>query len=252
VAALLCGVLGIGLGVVVAYAVQPRPRYGDLTTPLAAVSPSVPTNLPTESPPPPDINYPALPRDLPMPVVHTIHSRLATWTYHVPQGWLASSSESDATLTPRQIARSQDVRFRPAGEPAVGGYSLYVRTLDNVLDNVGQMVATKITGFEQAGYPDVHILKQNDSAVYFTYRDPSTQYLRYNFFQWFAVPGQQNATLQVSVAGRERDAPGLRNLIHRFADNVAGAVTPRKPPPSPASPTDSTSPSPTDSTSATP
>jgi hypothetical protein len=244
VVALLCGLVGIVGGLGVAYAVQPRPTYGNLASPVNAVSPSVPTYLPTEPPPKKDINYPTLPRDLAMPVVHTTHNRLATWTYHVPQGWGAYSAASGAPLTPKQIDASQDIHFRPTDEPNVGGYSLYVKTLDNVLDNTGQMVATKITGFDQAGYPDVHILKQNGSSVYFTYRDPTTNYERYNFFQWFAVPGQQNATLQVSVAGRERDAPGLRNLLNRFADNVTGVVTPKKPPSSPATATDSASASP--------
>ncbi len=251
VVALLCGLIGLGGGVLVAYAVEPRPAHGTLASPVPGVSPSVPGHVSTASPYATDITYPTLSPELALPPPdHTIHNHLATWTYHAPQGWQAYNALTNALLGPNQINRVTYVRYKPADEPDVGGYSLYVKTLDNVLDNVGQEVATKRTGFQQAGYADVHVLKKTGSALYFTYREPSTNYLRYNFFQWFAANGQQNATLQVSVAGRKRDAPGLRAMLHRFADNLTGVVTPRHPPSTqPSSPATSGS---TSSPTATP
>ena len=45
-------------------------------------------------------------------------------------------------------------------------------------------------------------------------------------FQWFALPGQTNATLEMSVSGRRVDVPGLKSLFHRFADNAVGTPPP--------------------------
>ena len=49
VVALLCGLLGLGLGVVVAYAAQPPESQSDDAHPMSG-SPSVPTNIPTNVP----------------------------------------------------------------------------------------------------------------------------------------------------------------------------------------------------------
>ena len=86
--ALLCGVLGIGLGVIAAYAAQPSTSSGGVVNPMSAVSPSVPIDVtPSESPYAPDIKFPRLRPGLPLQGVHTISNDLATWSYHVPLGW---------------------------------------------------------------------------------------------------------------------------------------------------------------------
>lgn len=59
VVALLCGVLGLGIGVVVAQAAQPGSHEGGDARPVAAVSPSVPSDVPTVPPPSPDIGWPS-------------------------------------------------------------------------------------------------------------------------------------------------------------------------------------------------
>jgi hypothetical protein len=170
--------------------------------------------------------------------VHTIGNDLARWTYHVPQGWQAyavcGTGEctppivTDTKLSPKQANQQPEVRFRPADEPTVGGYSLRVKILDNTLGlNPGQWVATKIEGFKQ-GFDDFKTLEVTPSAVYFTYRD-GNNHLRYNYFQWFTVPGQTGATLEMSVAGRKADVPGLKALFDRFADNATGEVAPPDP-----------------------
>jgi hypothetical protein len=239
--ALLCGVLGLAGGAVVAYVAQPHTSYGNDATPLLGVSPSVPIDEPSKSSYRPDIDYPPLSPDLALPPpVHTIGNDLATWTYHVPQGWQAYAvcstvgectppMTTDTRLTPEQADRQPEVRFRPPDEPTVGGYSLRVKILDNTLGlNPGQLVSTKIKGFEQT-YDEFDAFKQSPSAVYFTYRD-GNNHLRYNFFQWFAAPGSSTATLEMSVAGRKRDVSGLKALFNRFADNVSGSDTPYHPP----------------------
>ena len=226
--ALLCGLLGLGAGAVVAYAVQPTPVDAGAATPVVAESPSVPVDVQTVQPYARDIDYDPLLPGLALPVTHQVRNKLATWQYHVPVDWTAYSAcvpgapcrtPTDTVIPPKRVDRNQQVRFRPAGEPLVGGYSLRVRVLDNTLDfNTGTMVSTKVTGFQQA-YEDFTILRQTSSAVYFTYRD-ETNHLRYNYFQWFAAVPSTTATLEMSVSGRKVDAPGLQALFDRFADNV--------------------------------
>jgi hypothetical protein len=234
VVALLCGLIGLGGGALVAYAVQPHPTTSQASaTPVPAVSPSVPIDVHSVSPYAHDIPYPPLSPFLTLPDVHTISNDLATWTYHVPEGWQAYAvcaptdhcklpMTGDTPLKPRQIDRQPEVRFRPSDEQLVGGYSLRVRVLDNTLAfNPGMMKSTKIQGFRQA-YSDFNIIKQTPSSVYFDYRDEPTNLHRFNYFQWFAVEGDPTATLEMSVAGRLSDVPGLEALFDRFADNVQG------------------------------
>lgn len=240
VIALLCGALGLGLGAVVAHAAQPGTHVGGDAAPIAAVSPSLPIYKPSHKPYRKDIAYPSLQSGLPMPVVHTITNSLAQWTYHVPEGWqpfwVCSTPGScpvdaylDKPMGPKQVDHAQEVRFRPEGEPVAGGYSLRVRILDNTLNDVHQTVATKIVGFrDSSAVADFTILHRDDRSVYFAYRDAPSNYHRYNYFQWFAIPGQTNATLEMSVSGRRQDVAGLKAMFNRFADNVSGAPPPPK------------------------
>jgi hypothetical protein len=239
--ALLCGVLGLGLGMIAAYAAEPSSSTGGTANPISAVSPSVPID---EPPKPPktaeDITYPPLSPDLNLPLPdRTIGNDLATWTYHVPQGWVPYAvctvlaecpppMQADDVLTPQQAARQAEIRFRPPHEPLEGGYSLRVKALDNTQQfDTEQMVATKIVGFK--AYDHFRLLRKTPSAAYFTYID-GNDHLRYNYFQWFAAPGSSTATLEMSVAGRKQDVPGLKALFNRFADNVLGTNEPYQPP----------------------
>jgi uncharacterized membrane protein len=238
VVALLCGVLGLGLGAVVAYAARPGTSVSGDAHPMSAVSPSVPIDAPSHSPYAHDIDWPALRPGLPMSSVHTITNDLARWTYHVPQGWQAywvcsipSSCPPDAYLdkpmAPGTVNHAQEVRFRPPGEPVSGGFSLRVRILDNTFVDVHQTVATKVVGFrDSSAVAEFHIIHRDARSVYFDYRDRDSNYHRFNYFQWFAIPDQTNATLEMSVSGRTRDVPGLKALFDRFADNVTGTPPP--------------------------
>jgi hypothetical protein len=250
VVALLCGVLGLGVGALVAYAAQPETTTSIVADPISAVSPSVPVDpAKSDAPYAPDISFPRLRPGLPLPVVHTISNDLASWSYHVPLGWTPywvcsspsecpPSAHDDKPMAPRLVDKVSEVRFRPPQEPSVGGYSLRVRVLENSVFDVHQTVGTKITGFrDSAQIADFNVLHRDDHSVYFEYRDAASNLHRYNYFQWFAVPGQTNATLEMSVSGRQRDVAGLQALFNRFADNVTGS------PPSPKGPSGSSSPS---------
>ena len=240
--ALLCGVLGIGLGMIAAYAAQPTSSTDGTANPISAVNPSVPVDEPPEPPKTAkDIRYPSLSPDLPLPPPErTIGNDLATWTYHVPQGWVPFAvctvggecpppMQNDDRLTEQQALVQPELRFRPPDEPTQGGYSLRVKILDNQLGlNPYTMVGTKIRQFREA-YDHFKLLRQTPSAAYFTYID-GNDHLRYNYFQWFAVPDSGTATLEMSVAGRKQDVPGLKALFNRFADNASGTSEPYHPP----------------------
>lgn len=230
--ALLCGLVGLGGGALAAYVLEPRAAIGGTTRPLAASSPSLPIDPPVTVSHAPDIDYPTLSPDLALPPpVHRMSNDLATWKYHVPLGWAAYAVctvapckiPTDELVPAKRIDRQSQLRFRPAGEPVIGGYSLRVKIMTNTDLNPAQMVATKIVGFRQEfTHQQFAILRRTSSAVYFTYTDGGN-HLRYNFFQWFAAPGQSNATLEMSVSGRERDHEGLTALFNRFADNLSSA-----------------------------
>jgi|SRR6478609_2590418 hypothetical protein len=238
VVALLCGLLGLAGGAVVAYAVQPRASYSDTASPVPAVSPSLPIDVKIVKHYAKDIPYPPLEPGFTLPVVHTFTNDLAQWTFHIPEGWQAYAVcgqpepcapplVNNAKIPPGQVDHATQARFRPIGEPPVGGYSLRVRIIQNTFVDVHQTVATKIVGFgDSPDVADYSVLRQNDSSVYFQYRDASTNYHRFNYFQWFAVPGHTNATLEMSVSGRAVDRPGLEWLFDRFADNVTGTDPP--------------------------
>jgi hypothetical protein len=229
VVALLCGLLGLGGGALVAHVVQPGSHDAGSPRPVAAVSPSVPIDVTPSRSVAPDITYPALSPDLALNVVHHIGNDLASWTYHVPQSWTAygvctatpCKIATDEVVPPKKIDKQTQVRFRPPGEPVIGGYSLRVKIMDNTEFNPAQIVPTKVVAFRQA-YPEhFSVFKRTSSAVYFTYVD-ETNHLRFNYFQWFAVPGRANATLEMSVSGRAADKAGLNALFLRFADNLTG------------------------------
>ena len=239
VAALLCGLIGLGLGAVVAYAAQPATTDGGTPQPMAAVSPEPPDRRPDSG---------ALPPRHPLPAAPARARRCRSSTRSpttspsgpttCPRGGRRTGSARSAarpvtSSTSRwatgPIDKADEIRFRPADEPTIGGYSLRVRILDNTFVDVHQTVATKIVGFrdssEVAGF---HIIDRTQRSVYFDYRDKTSDYHRFNFFQWFAVPGQTNATLEMSVSGRKVDVPGLKALFDRFADNVVGHAGARR------------------------
>ena len=161
--------------------------------------------------------------------MHTFTNDLAQWTYHVPQGWQAYGVCGAArrvhalSTTPRwatgQVDKADEIRFRPADEPTVGGYSLRVRILDNTFVDVHQTVATKIVGFRDSSeVADFNIIDRTQRSVYFDYRDKTSDYHRFNFFQWFAVPGPDQrdpGDVGVRPQGRRTGPAGAVRPVRR-------------------------------------
>jgi hypothetical protein len=206
---------GFGLGAVMA---GQDPDTFDEATPVPASpsypAPTEPTDEPT-APYAPDISWPRL-----VPPTsftrYRISNDLQTWSYLAPEGWTAYDVY-DVELPPADIPAAGEIRFRPAKEPVLGGYSLRVKEVNDHL-TTADMVANKARAL--GGYLDLVILKQTDDSLYITYRTTDSNRLRYNFFRWFAAPGSTEATLEMSVVGRKADEAGLRGFFDQFKSGL--------------------------------
>lgn len=206
---------GFGLGAMMA---GQDPDTFDEAAPVPAdpsiPAPSEPTVEPT-APYAPDIIYP----ELVPPTSFTryrISNDLQTWSYLAPRGWTAYDVPDGNVIPVAEIPDRGEIRFRPSDEPTEGGYSLRVKEVN---DHVAPatMLRDKMTGL--ADLADVVYLDQTDDSLYFTYRDGNNK-LRYNFFRWFAAPGSAEATLEMSVVGREQDELGLQGIFEQFKSGL--------------------------------
>ena len=210
--ALLALVVGASLGVGAAYAIRPGPDASGTAVPVPAESPSVPTNRPYA----PDIDYPAL-GEVDTFDTYRIGNAIQTWEYVVPAGWVAYSVPGERLTPPDEVQALDEVRWRPEGEPLVGGFSLRVKAVDNHKTPTDE-VTDRIAGLRRT-YDDLDILEEATDALYFTFRDENDR-LRYNFFRWFTADGVAEATLEVSIAGRGIDEAGMRDVFDGFADGA--------------------------------
>lgn len=191
-----------------------------------------PSGGPTEQPseegtplgePAADIDFPALQ----LPAGQQYDSRVVrsgshAWTYPIPVGWVAyrvGADNEDAGVLPEgRIDRIGHVRWRPAGEPLVGGFSIRLRVLATPA-RVPEMVDTKVSQLEKLQDPDVY--ERTADTIYFTYRDGNNR-VRYNFFRWLPNAAGE-ASLEISVSGRTVDKEGLADLLDAVADGATVA-----------------------------
>lgn len=195
---LLGGAVGYGLGAL--SRTEPATFAG--ARPLPARSPSIPIDpSPTFAP---DISYAPLEPGLEY-APHRIGDPPYQWRYDVPRTW-----------RPEPLA-GLEVRWRPADEPTIGGYSLRAKVVNEHRTDA-DMVAQKAAAV-QAIYDDVAILDQSGDVLSFSYRD-GTGRQRFNTFKWFTPPGGSTAEFEMSVVGRAADREGLEDLF----DHVAASV----------------------------
>ena len=214
---LLAALVGVAAGVGIGYLRQPGPAAGGTASPIPAVSPSVPIDPPvTLAPYAPDIDYPPLSTGLSLGILRMGNS-VQAWRVPVPRGWPAYSVPEGVLVPAKERSTFDELRFRPADEPADGGYSLRVKTVNAHLAT-GPMVAARLSAVREA-YAEVTVLSRSENSLKFTFRDGNNR-LRYNYFQWFAAPGSSEASLEMSVAGREVDEPGLSDLFAAFASTL--------------------------------
>jgi hypothetical protein len=201
--ALALAVLGAAGGYALGHLTSDEPTTYASAAPVPAPDPSIPID--PEQPYAPDIDYPPLQTGLDYKT-HTIGTRDYRWEYDVPKGW-----------TPERLPFAE-VRWRPADEPTVGGYSLRVKIVNAHL-TPEQMVDQKLAAVDRIYEGGVVVLARTDDMLSFVYRD-ELDHKRYNTFRWFTEPGGTEAVFEMSVVGREVDQDGLDDLLDHVSESV--------------------------------
>lgn len=202
--ALALAVVGAAVGYGVGTLTRTEPTTFGSARPVPARSPSIPVIPPASYAP--DIDYPALERDLDYQR-HLIGVPGYRWEYDVPRGW-----------APEEVTEFFETRWRPADEPTSGGYSLRVK-LVNEHQTPAEMVASKKAAIESL-YDDVQVTTETEDVLAFTYRTTESNRLRFNTFRWFTREGGTIAEFEMSVVGREVDQDGLEDLL----DHVGASI----------------------------
>ncbi|MBB6628157.1 hypothetical protein H5V45_12580 [Nocardioides sp. KIGAM211] len=203
-AALVLALLGLAGGYAVGHLTRDQPTTLASAAPVPARNPSYPVD--PEKPFAADIPYPPLQAGLDYRKV-TLGEAPYEWAYQVPKGWKPTVENLD------------EIRWRPKGEPEIGGFSLRVK-LSTEHKTREAMVAQKLAAMD-AGYADVEVLGQTGDLLSFSYRDPTRNTQRFNSFRWFSIPGESEAKFEMSVVGRAVDQDGLEDLLEKVGNSVA-------------------------------
>ena len=206
-AVLVLVLLGAAGGFAVGHVLEDAPTVVAIAAPVPASNPSLPVDPIRRFAP--DIDYPPL-----LPSLeyrrHVVGQKgFQQWVYDAPRGWTPTVENGDP----------DEIRWRPADEPVVGGFSLRVKLVFEHKTKA-QMVAQKLAAM-QAGYDDVQILGQTQDLLSFSYRDPDSNTQRFNTFRWFSLPASDEALFEMSVVGRSVDQDGLDDLMEQVAQSIS-------------------------------
>jgi hypothetical protein len=195
-AVLACALVGALAGYAASYASHPEPSERAVAEPLAAFSPSIPTDPPIDVVPDSD-------RYLPLGTDLTYQRRFigdasSRWGYDAPRGW------------ERWVTESSGFRWTLPGNPDFT-YSLRVApiTVPITTSNLARDRIAAVRGSE--GVEDVQQESLTDDSVAFTY--VSNSHARYQHSYWISLPGSEIGVFEITVSGRVRDEPGLESLL---------------------------------------
>jgi hypothetical protein len=193
--------LGAGAGYAWAASTPHEPATFSAPRPVPAVSPSVPVEV--EEPYATDVGMATLGEDLAY-LRETIGQQPFEYGFRRPRDWLA-------------IDRGAGERSFSPPDRVEGGYGLRVKIVNARL-TPAEMVEQKLAALE-ATEDDVEVVGRSTDTLAVTYRSSENR-LRHNTFRWFTDPGGGFATFETSVYGRERDVPGLTDLLDKVAASV--------------------------------
>jgi hypothetical protein len=202
-AVLALALVGLAGGYAAADLLREAPSVIGTARPVQASNPSIPVD--PERPYAPDIDYPALRPGLEY-VPRTLGDPPFRWSYRAPAGW-----------TPT-VESFEEIRWRPADEPLVGGFSLRVK-LTNEHKSPPAMLEQKLAALQES-YDDVEVLGRTQDLLSISFRDSSNNRLRFNSFRWFGTL-DASETFEMSVVGREVDREGLDDLFEQVARSIA-------------------------------
>jgi hypothetical protein len=208
--------LGAGAGYALAAAADTGPTRVAGPTPVTAVSPDVPTAAPREVLPDPIDE--ALGRDLPVETVTLQDGRRSPGVeLALPTGWRES-----------HIPRSRDWNYAVPGN-STNTYKLRITILKGTNVSVAAAKASRIVALRQAesegNLLDFSIESENADTFIATYLDGG--YLRVTMERFVELDDSELAYAVVAVTGRDRDRPGITDLVERTASSMVAveAVT---------------------------
>lgn len=198
IAVVACVVVGGTLGYAVGGSASDTGPPSYTPAPVSA-SPSLPVDV--ISPYAPDSGLPPLSTNLQYVHATVGAAGLSQWRIAVPKGWGAVPAFPAGT-----------VLWRP---PSLPGYHVRAEPLGG-----RESIADHMSWQETNMPPGTVVEHKNATTVWFDYRDPQSNLHRFNYFTWVPVPGTDIAGLEISVAGRAVDIPGLNALMRRVRDSA--------------------------------
>jgi hypothetical protein len=197
-----CALVGAVAGYATSYASHQEPAEGPSAVPLAATSPSVPTNSPVHVVPDSD-DYPPLETNLTY-VTQFISQASARWQYDAPSGWEPHETSSGVRWTlPENPEHTYSMRVVPVSVPI---------TTRNLARYRFQAVR------ESPELEAVDLKSIDEHSVTFTY--VVDQHLTYQHSYWISKTDSEIGVFEITVSGRLRDEPGLDELL----DHVLGST----------------------------
>ena len=206
-AVLVLALMGAAGGFAVGHVLEDAPVAVAVAAPVPASDPSLPVDQVRKFSP--YIDYPSLLAGQEYKRHVLGQKGYQQWTYDAPWGWKPTIENGDP----------DEIRWRPADEPEIGGFSLRVKLVFEHKTKA-QMVAQKLAAM-QAGYDDVQILGQTQDLLSFSYRDPDSNTQRFNTFRWFSLPRSDEALFEMSVVGRSIDQDGLDDLMEHVSQSIS-------------------------------
>jgi hypothetical protein len=192
--------IGVAAGFGVSWALGENPSGTGPAAPVPA-SPSLPVDPVPELLPDPDT--PPLATGLPL-VRQSVGAGDFRMTLPVPEGW----SYFENSLNEWQ--------WRPPDQPNFG----YVLRVEQVLSNRRSIAWTLDRRLAELREDEsnVEVLAQTRDSLHFTF--VTANHLRHGYLRWLDLTGSDNAQVEIAVTGRERDDPGMADLIARVGSGV--------------------------------
>ena len=192
--------IGVAAGFGASWVLGENPS-GDGTAAPVPASPSLPVDPVPEVLP--DPQTPPLEAGVPL-VSQSVGAGDFQMTLPVPKGWTFSENSLN------------EWQWRPPGQPDFG----YVLRVEQVLSNRRSIEWTLGRRIDELREDEtnVEVLDQTNDSLHFSFI--TSNHLRHGHLRWLDLTGSDNAQVEIAVTGRERDDPGMADLIARVGSGI--------------------------------
>ena len=192
--------IGVAAGFGASWVLGENPSGGGSAEPVPA-SPSLPVDPVPEVLP--DPRTPPLEAGVPL-VSQSVGAGDFRMTLPVPKGWTFSENSLN------------EWQWRPPGQPDFG----YVLRVEQVLSNRRSIAWTLDRRIDELREDEsnVEVLDQTNDSLHFSFI--TSNHLRHGYLRWLDLTGSDNAQVEIAVTGRERDDPGMADLIARVGSGI--------------------------------